>query len=297
MPRLLGYLFMTALPLAGYMAQAAGDSRTAELLKQAREALGGESAIDKVKALAAAGSVTRAAGGMQLSGELTLQLQLPDRFLRTDSLSPDGGVTLVTDQGFNGDTLLRSARTFNAPPGAVIRTPPAPVKGSDAETQALRAARADLTRLSVALLLRAPEAQPLDYTYGGQAEAPDGTADVIEVKGRDGNTFAAKLFLDTTTHRPLMLSYRGVAPRMVVQTRRAERGAGPSADARQQDRQAPPAGDIVEIEMFLDDYRKVDGVMLPHHVTRSVGGEVNEEWTLRSFAVNPTFKPGTFEAK
>jgi hypothetical protein len=161
--------------------------------------------------------------------------------------------------------------------------------------QALRAARADLARLAVALLLRAPQSQPMDFTYGGTAEAPDGKADVIDVKGRDGNAFAAKLFLDAVTHRPLMLSYRGVAPRIVMQTRRVERGAAPPPEAGQAP--APAAGDVVDIEMFLDDYRDVDGLMLPHHVTRSVAGDVNEEWTFKSYTINPAFRPGTFDPR
>jgi hypothetical protein len=284
-----------ALTLGGYVAQATGDAKAADLLKQTRAALGGDKAIDTVRSLSATGTVTRAAGGMQLAGDITLQLELPDRMLRTDSLSPDGGLTLVTDQGVSGDALLRASRTFNAPPGAVIRTPPAPPKGSEAEAQAVRAARADLARLTVALLLRAPQSQPMDFTYGGTAEAPDGNADVIDVKGRDGNAFAAKLFLDSVTHRPLMLSYRGVAPRIVVQTRRIERGAPSPRDARDEPQQ--PAADIVDIEIFLDDYRNTDGLMLPHHITRSVAGEVTEEWTFKSYTVNPAFKPGTFDAR
>jgi hypothetical protein len=296
MERLLGYVLMTALSLGGYVAQAAGDGKAAELLAQARTALGGNSAIDKVQALSAMGKVRRSAGDMQLAGDITLQFQLPDHLLRTDSLSPDGGMTLVTDQGFNGDVLIRASRTFNAPPGAVLRMPPTPARGSDAEAQALRAARADLARLSVALLLRGPESQPVDFAYAGQAESPDGKADVIDVKSRDGGTFAARLFLDPATHRPLMLSYRGVAPRIAVQTRRLPPGAAPPQGSPPEVA-PPPAGDIVDIEMFLDDYRRVDGVMLPHHVTRSIAGEVNEEWTFATMTVNPRFKNDTFAAR
>lgn len=293
MERLLGYMLMTALTLGGYLAQATGDARAAELLRQARAALGGP-ALDAVDSLSATGTVRRAAGDRQLAGDLTLQIQLPDRMLRTDSLSPDGGLTLETSQGIRGDQLLRAARTFNTPPGAIIRTPPPPARGSEAEVQALRAARADLARLAIGLLLRAPADQPIDFTYGGQAEAPDGKADVLDVKGRDNSAFALKLFLDATTHRPLMLSYRGVAPRIVMQTQRIE---GPPRQDARPPVPAMPAGDVVDIEMFLDDYRAVDGVMLPHHVSRSVAGEVTEEWTIASFALNPRFKPGTFEVK
>jgi hypothetical protein len=46
--------------------------------------------------------------------------------------------------------------------------------------------------------------------------------------------------------------------------------------------------------MRLDDYRKVDGILLPYRITRAVNGQTNEEWTIRSYKLNPTFKPNTF---
>jgi hypothetical protein len=282
-------LLLLAGPRAG--AQTTTDARAATLLDQARAAIGGTAAANRVRAFEATGTVKRAAGNMQLAGDLTIQVELPDRMLRTDSLSPDGGLTLVTEQGLNGDRLLRSTRTFNAPPGAVIRTPPPPERGSDAETQARRAARADLARLLVVMLLRDTSSFPIEVSNGGTAESPDGTADVLTFTGRDDSTFTAQLLLDTTTHRPLMLVYRGVAPRMVVRT---ERRPQTSADGPLP---ALPAGDVVDIQMFLDDYRQVDGLMLPHHVSRSVAGEVTEEWTFSSFALNPSFKDGTFDAR
>lgn len=291
MERLIAWTLTMALALGGYVEQ--GQGRVPGLLRQMRAALGGEDALGQVKAITATGTITRAAGDVQMSGDLTLQFQLPDRMLRTDALSPDGGLTLVSEQGFRADTLLRATRVFNAPPGAVIRTPPPPPPHSDAEMQALRAARADLARLTAALLLRTPDGQALEFTDGGKAEAPDGTADVLNVTSRDGLPFAARLFIDTATHRPVMLSYRGVAPRMVVQTRRVERGTAPATDTPRPD--APPPGDVVDIDLHLDAYRPVNGVLFPHHITRSVAGEVSEEWTFSSIQVNPTFKPGTFD--
>ncbi len=54
---------------------------------------------------------------------------------------------------------------------------------------------------------------------------------------------------------------------------------------------------LVDISMFLDDYKAVDGVMLPHHMTRSIDGKPNEEWTFTTIKVNPVFKPDTFSVK
>jgi hypothetical protein len=269
---------------------AASDARAEELLKQARAALGGEKALAKVQGLACVGTIQRSIGDRQVSGELTLNLQLPDKMLRSESISPMGDLVMLTDQGVNGDTLLRSSRTLNAPPGAMIRMPPAPAPGSDAEAQALRAARSDLARLAVAMLLTATPAMPLEFAYGGEAESPDGKADVLDIKGP--GSFAAKLFLDKSGHRPLMLAYRGVAPRIVVQT---QRGGPPPAGAT--DHPLPAAPEVVDITMFFDDYRSIDGVLLPHHVTRSVGGETNEEWTFKTIRVNPAFKADTFSGR
>jgi hypothetical protein len=262
----------------------AADTRTSELLAQARAALGGEARLARIQALTCKGTLRRTIGDRQVSGQITIDLQLPDKMLRTETISPMGDLTLVTEQGLSGDTLLRRSRTLNAPPGAIVRTPPAPAAGSDAEAQGLRNARAELTRLAMALLLTAPSSVPLDFSYGGDAESPDGRADVVDMKG--AGSFAARMFLDKSSHAPLMLTYRGVSPRTVVAVQRG--GPPPSADA------AAREGEIVDVEMFLDDYRVVDGVRLPHHIARAVGGETTEEWTFTTIALNPTFKPDTF---
>src|SRR5262249_54206350 len=155
MDRLFTFLIALAMTFGGYAARAAGDSKAAELLAQARAAIGGEKQLAKVHGLSCAGTIQRAIGDRQVSGELAPDLRLPDKMLRTDSISPMGdGALVVTEQGINGDVLLRSMRTVNTPPGMFVRTPPPPAPGSDAETQALRNARAELARLALSLLLR-----------------------------------------------------------------------------------------------------------------------------------------------
>jgi hypothetical protein len=284
------------LSVASFVAQATGDTKAADLLAQARAALGGEKQLAKVQGLSCAGTLQRVAGDRQMGGELTLDLQLPDKMLRTESISPMGDSALVvTEQGVNGDKLLRNAKTLNTPPGMIIRMPPAPAAGSDAEAQALRNSRADMARVTVALLLSAPPAMALEFSYGGEAEAADGKADVIIVKGP--SSFVAQMFLDKTTHRPLMLAYKGVAPQMRVQTQRGPAPAGAQPHSGADEAAGGTKAPLVDISMFLDDYKAVDGVMLPHHITRSVDGKTNEEWTFTSIKVNPAFKADTFSAK
>jgi hypothetical protein len=289
--RVLTFLISVAMAVNG--AGAASDGKATELLALARAAVGGDKALAKVQGLGCSGTLSRALGDRTVTGDLTIELQLPDKMLRTDSLSPMGdSATVVQEQGFNGDTLLRFSKVLNAPPGMMIRTPPTPAPGSDAEQQALRNSRAEFARLTVGLLLAAPKSLPIDFTYGGEAESPDGKADVLDLKGEGG--FVARLLLDRQSHRPLMLAYRGVSPQMRVQTVQG-RGRGAAEPSATPDALPPP--ELVDINLFFDDYQNVDGVMLPHHLSRAVDGKTTEEWTFKTIRINPSFKPDTFTRK
>ena len=43
-----------------------------------------------MQGLSATGTLAREMGDRQVTGELTIDLQLPDKMLRTDSMQPDG---------------------------------------------------------------------------------------------------------------------------------------------------------------------------------------------------------------
>jgi hypothetical protein len=291
--RLIVYLMSLAMTAGGFAA-AAGDTKAEQLMAQARAALGGEKALAKVQGLTATGAYQRTMPDRQLSGEVTIDLLLPDKLLRTESMNPMGDTTIVTEQGLNGEKLLRSQRTLNGPPGLVVRAGAAPT--GDAEVQAIRNAHADLARTALAFLLTSPASLRLEFSSGGEAESDEGKADVVDATGA-GN-FAARIFLDQKSHRPLMITYRGVAPRVMIQTQQGPppeggRGRGePSHDAP-----AAPAPQVVDIVLYLDDYKAVDGVMLPHHMTRSIDGKPAEEMTFKTIKINPPFKPDTFAAR
>ena len=297
MQRVMTSLISLGMMVGALIAGAEGDTKAVALLKQARAALGGETKLAKIQGLSATGTLAREMGDRQVKGELTIDLQLPDRMVRTDSMSPMGDATVVMLNGINGDTLLRNSKTLNAGPGLMIRMPPPPAAGTDAETQALRAARADLARFALAFLLTSPASMPLEFTDGGEAESPDGKADVLNVKGP--GSFAARLFFDQSSHRPLMLSYQGVAPRMVMSTMRGGPAPDPAGLQRRVEEAAAaqPPPQAVDIQMFLDDYRAEDGVLLPHHVSRSVDGKTTEEWTFKTIKINPAFKADAFSGK
>ena len=99
-----------------------------------------------------------------------------------------------------------------------------------------------------------------------------------------------------------MVTYQGRAPRMVTaggpmggrtqgqqthtrelsEEERKKAAAGAEQQVRQQMAQAP----TVEMTMFFDDWRAVDGIHFPHAMRRSTGGEVTEEWTISKVKIN-----------
>ncbi len=285
MQRLIVSSIVLAMTMSVPGVEAAGDTKADQVLAQARAAIGGDQHLASVQGLTAAGTYQREVGDRQMNGEITIDLQLPDKIVRTESSRFMNDTTVEMRQGLNGDQLVRGSRTIGGGPNMVMRFG----NGPEDEAQALRNQRADFARFTLGFLL-ASAAMPLEYTYGGEAEADDGKADVVDAKGPGG--FAVRLFFDKKTHRPLMMSYRGAAPRIAVQTRR---GDGPPPAAGPPATLPPP--EIVEIQWFLDDYKPVDGVLLPHHLSRSIDGKPVEDVTLKTIKINPTFKTDTFSAK
>ena len=110
---------------------------------------------------------------------------------------------------------------------------------------ALKRSQTDLARLYLGLTGGTQPGFAATYSYGGQAESPDGKADIIDVSGPDD--FKVRLFVDAETHLPLMLTYMEPEPRMVMRTMtrdgrrwtRRQLGAGRRAGRRRAALRAP----------------------------------------------------------
>src|SRR6185295_2146205 len=124
MQRLMISLISLAMTMGGLVAPAAGDTKAEQVLAQARAALGGDKNLNKVQGLTAAGTCQREMGDRQMNGEITIDLQLPDKMLRTESMRPMGDATIEMLQGVNGDQVLRHSRTLGGGPGMVFRVAP-----------------------------------------------------------------------------------------------------------------------------------------------------------------------------
>jgi hypothetical protein len=136
-----------------------------------------------------------------------------------------------------------------------------------------------------------------ELKWVGEAEAPDGKADVIDVVSA-GN-FAARLFLDQKTHRPLMLTYKGRPQRIVTRSMQAATPPSHEEIEKRAREEAARTSSIPEVEfqVSLDDYRSVDGILFPHSVSQQIDGKPNEEIEVKKVMVNSTIKADRFDKK
>ena len=208
-------------PAAQSLAQS---EKAASVITEARAAIGGEAKLAAVKSFIVTGRTRQVRGDNLVPIEFEIQAELPDKYSRRDEFpAQDLGPTVT---GFNGDRFVQIPVPQPPPARPGGPPPPTPEQLQAAARVQLGNVKQDFARLMLGLFASSYPSHPLTFAYVGQAEAPQGRADVIDVKG-PGN-FAARLFVDVKTHLPVMLSWQAQPP--------AARGRGPGPGG------APPAG-------------------------------------------------------
>jgi len=254
------------------------DANAARVITEARTAMGGEQKLTAIKTLVVTGRTRQVRGDNLVPIEFEIQAELPDKFARRDEYpAQDSGPTVT---GFNGDRLVQS---------------PASQQPEAAARAQLVNAKQEFARLMLGLFAASYPNHPLTFAYAGQAEAPQGRADVVDVKGP--GEFAARLFVDAKSHLPIMLSWQARQP--------PPRGRGPGGPGRPggpppgvpPPGAAPPTGlaSPVENRLYFAEYRTFDGVQLPTRVRRAVAGDTTEETTFDRFRINARVDPRRFE--
>jgi hypothetical protein len=253
----LAAMVAVAVPSGTVTAQ----SKDATVFAAARQALGGEKKLSAVKTFTATGRTRQVRGDNLVPIEFEISVELPDKYLRKDEIpAQESGPTA---SGFNGDELLLDPPPAT-PPAAAPGRPggPGPGQGPGPNpAEVMRKARVttlkqDFARLTLGMFATSFPSYPLTFTYVGEAEAPQGTADVIDAKG--ANNFTIRLFISKDTHLPIMVSWQAPAgrggpgpagrgpmpggppggPGQAAAPPVGERGAPPAGE-----RGAPPAGE------------------------------------------------------
>jgi hypothetical protein len=335
-------------PAAAPPTQASID-RANQILADARKALGGDK-LAEVKSILATGRTRRVRGDNLVPIEFEIAIELPDKYVRKDESPAEESEP--TSTGFAGDELIQypvapqmpgraggpgpagaapagrpgaaapapsaPPPTAGAPPAAGAKPPmpsgPTPEMLAAQKKMRVNTAKQDFARLALGLLAASPS-YPLTYSFAARAEAPQGTADVLDVKG-DGN-FAMRYFVHGESRLPIMVSWQApptnvivtvpgqpgpktVAPGAVVITAPA-----PPPDSASQEDKAKYAKEVaalrakaqatpIEYRLYYADYRDVDGVKLPFRLRRAIGTETTEETTFDRFRLNTKIDPRKF---
>lgn len=268
MPRCALTLIAFLATASAAVAQPSAD----DILKATRQALGG-SKLPAVESLAVSGQA--ASSGIQ--SDMTLSIQLPDKFLReqtvlllggsipgvgaeiTPEVMAQVGQPVVVDC-INGDQQWSDIRM-----SADSQIASAMVERAGASL--LNARRQDLrrtfARFLLALLLADRPDFRIQFTYVNQATTPDGgPADVLD--GTGPGDFAIRLVIDAGTRLPLMMSYFTGADNATL------------------------------TKIWLSKYKEEGGILIPHLMSWMQGSIETERFEIKKVRINPKFPDNKF---
>ena len=299
-------LLILTLILSSATAAFADDARAQEILKQARQAIGGEEQLQKIQGLQIKGQYRRVFGERQMAGEREISILLPNKYLVEDAMNAGGMSTaMINYRGLNGDKAWSGNSgggggmvfRIGGGPGGPGGQPPSP---EQMEAMLRRIYTAEFSRYLLAMILTPPPSLAVEYKYAGESDVEDAKADVIDVSGPDN--FSIRVFFDQKSHLPLLLSYRGPKPRIMTVTRQAGSGSKPEdikkateEAEKKMHAEAPPSPEEVDFYIRLTDHKKVGGIMLPHKLTFLTDSEVSEEFEISKYQLNPQFKADHFD--
>jgi hypothetical protein len=283
-----------------------GASTAESVMAAARAALGGDARIAGVKTFIATGRTRQVRGENLVPIEFEIQAELPDKYSRRDEFpAQDAGPVTA---GFAGDALVLIPRPVPPPPRPGMPAPPPGAMEAQLRTRLMQS-KQDFARLMLGMFAGTPASFPVTYTYVGQAEAPQGKADVIDVKGPAN--FTARLFI-ADNGLPIMLSWQPPAPPMMRPGGPGPGGPGgppaaggpppagpPTAGAPPSPAlpaaPAQPAPPAPEQRLFFADYKDVDGLKLPFRIRRAAGAETTEETIFDRYRINAKVDPRRFD--
>ena len=247
------------------------DARALELIRQARAALGGDAAINNVRAMTIIANTTEtfAVEGVQRSemGSMEINLELPNKFskqLRIGSpdavggefkkevnvivmRQPDGNAEWKTESGdtvnFGGkqNFVVKTDARANGEPTANGRKKVFVIKNDDNDSENVENRKVIINHdgagaMGGSELFRTVFALLLTAPDGTDVSYTDGGASSVDGFACDVVVAQTagnsfKLFLDQSSHLPRMISFQGLKP-FVFKVKTADNGGAPEKDVK-----------------------------------------------------------------
>jgi hypothetical protein len=273
-----------------------------ELIKLAREAIGGEEVLSGIRTITARGKYNRFVKYLSvqspkkveekqkaLPGKMEFDFALPDKFRRRVTASRLRGYDYSFAHVVNGSEAWRDPPTrpiSSYGDGRVIDV-------GDVERTAFMhatSAKQGLSYFSIGWLMLPLPGYPLKMSYLGLYRVGAENAHAISASGDSGFRFT--LLLDVKTYAPMALAIsfvEEIQPEVVVETsgffsRKFMQETFARARAERKARTKPPQP--YELLIRFSDRRPVNGALLPFRVTTTLNGDVVEEMMMSEFEIN-----------
>ncbi len=283
-----------------------------DLMAEARKATCDTGALQDIKSLSASCQLRRHVKYISvqsqtkieerekiINGKAIIEFLFPDKFRKRVTTSTLLGYRYSYSEIVNGTRAWRD--------------PPLPVATSNKDRHVIdvsdfekslsyqaETARQQLMIYSLEWLLRKAPGRPLDLRCLGWVNIGGEKADAIATDG--GEEFQPLFLINKTSHLPMGFASSFIATRgkpIIVEAAtldpRYRRALVSKAMQVRAEHRKPP--ERLNMQMLFSDHRRVDGILLPHHVSTLVNDQVVEEIIIARFEINRPMNPKIFEPK
>lgn len=282
----------SALTVTIALAVTALQTDPARVLADMRQALGDDAAIAAVRAFSVTGVETWTFDGNAQRAYVEFACVLPDRYVKVREIASPFEKNVETD-GFNGNTPIHRRESPTPYPERLADEPSA---RTAALNRAVLSAKHEFGRLAIATIGLAA-VDPVDVSYAGQETLDGRTTDVLRLRAPDG--YEARLFVDTSSHLPSMISWMG-PPEFIVTTTSTQVVRNGEVVRSSPTAQLPPGNPTaglapIERRLYFSEYRLRDGLNWPHRLKETVSGRPVFETRLNNFKINPKIDDKRFD--
>ncbi len=137
----------------------------------------------------------------------------------------------------------------------------------------------EMLRMTMALLMTAPDDGSVSYKFLGEGNVDGFASNIIGVESNGGSF---KLYLDSGSNLPQMISYEGHGPHRVIFTKDKNMTKEEIIALKESSRPEP----VTQMIKF-SDFRSVGSLLLPHRWTEITGDKTTQNIDITSFEINP----------
>ena len=290
------------------------DERAVEIVRLARVAIGGEANIKAVQAMTIVGKATKTFEFDKVArvekGDWELNLQLPNKISKMMKIETENNVGNENTQTFErkadvvvirkADGTATETVTSDSPQKIVIVKKDEGgnvitedvtstngdirrvVVGERTNANAENFQRNDFFRTMISLLLTPPNGTDAEYLFVGEQNVDGTNCEIVQVNS--GGT-SVKLFLNKSTHLPVMMNYTDAKPFIFTMIQREAKSDGDKVSTVTVN--PANAAQTAEFQVKFSDYRTANGLQLPFKWTQTIDGKADETIEVSSYELNP----------